>query len=89
FVLAINNGWRVLRETEEQIQWTRAFWTAVRPYSTGGSYVNFLTADEGQERVRAAYGEEKYRRLVKIKDRYDPANLFRHNQNIQPSEAAT
>ncbi|MDX1663092.1 MAG: FAD-binding oxidoreductase [Candidatus Promineifilaceae bacterium] len=89
FVLAINNGWRDLRENEEQIQWTRDFWTAVRPFSTGGSYVNFLTADEGQKRVRAAYGEEKYRRLVKIKNKYDPANLFRHNQNIQPSEAAT
>jgi FAD/FMN-containing dehydrogenase len=46
-------------------------------------YVNFLM-DEGQDRVRAAYGPEKYERLVAVKRRYDPDNFFRLNQNIQP-----
>ena len=45
-------------------------------------------SDEGEERVRAAYGPETYRRLVALKDKYDPANLFRLNQNIKPSGAA-
>jgi FAD/FMN-containing dehydrogenase len=85
FVLAINNGWQDPAQNERQIQWTRDFWTAVRPFSGGGVYVNFLTADEGQERVRAAYGAEKYRRLVELKNKYDPANRFCYNQNIRPA----
>jgi len=67
------------------MQWTHNFWTAVRPYSTGGVYVNFLSQDDGQGRVRAAYGEDKFERLVQLKDKYDPGNIFRVNQNIQPS----
>ncbi|MDX1613346.1 MAG: FAD-binding oxidoreductase [Candidatus Promineifilaceae bacterium] len=84
YVLAINNGWRDPADNGREIQWTRDFWTAVQPFSSG-VYVNFLTADEGQARVRAAYGEEKYDRLVQIKKRYDPGNLFRRNQNIRPT----
>ena len=53
-------------------------------FTTGGVYVNYL-GDEGQDRVRAAYGETKYDRLVALKDKYDPDNFFRRNQNIQPS----
>jgi berberine-like enzyme len=56
----------------------------IRPYTTTGVYLNY-TSDEGEERVRSSYGPEKYDRLVALKDRYDPANLFRLNQNIQPS----
>jgi len=67
------------------MRWTHDFWTAVRPYSTGGVYVNFLSQDDGQGRVRAAYGEDKFERLVQLKDKYDPGNIFRVNQNIQPS----
>ncbi|MEX2080418.1 MAG: BBE domain-containing protein, partial [Dehalococcoidia bacterium] len=51
---------------------------------TGGVYVNFLMS-EGEERIRAAYGEHKYDRLKRLKRRYDPDNLFRLNQNIPPS----
>ena len=65
------------------IAWTRELWEAVRPYSTGRVYVNFL-GEEGQDRVRAAYGETKYERLRVLKRRYDPTNFFRLNQNIQP-----
>ena len=65
------------------ISWTRNFWEAIRPYSTGRVYVNFL-GEEGQDRVRAAYGDAKYDRLRALKRAYDPTNLFRLNQNIQP-----
>jgi FAD/FMN-containing dehydrogenase len=68
----------------EDIEWVHAMWSALAPYSTGGTYVNFL-GDEGQERVKAAYGLDKYERLVALKDRYDPTNFFRMNQNIRPS----
>ena len=62
------------------IAWTRELWEAVRPHSTGRVYVNFL-GDEGQDRVRASYGDH-YDRLAKIKARYDPDNFFRGNQNV-------
>jgi FAD/FMN-containing dehydrogenase len=62
--------------------WARDYWTALHPYSAGGAYVNFMM-DEGEDRVRATYGKN-YARLAKIKKRYDPANLFRVNQNIKP-----
>ena len=65
------------------IAWTRELWEAVRPYSTGRVYVNFL-GDEGQDRVRAAYGDDKYERLRALKRKYDPTNFFRMNQNIRP-----
>ena len=64
--------------------WTRDFFEAVMPYATGRAYVNFL-GNEGQERVRAAYGEAKYARLAKVKARWDPDNVFRMNQNVVPS----
>jgi FAD/FMN-containing dehydrogenase len=62
----------------------RAFADAMRPFSTGAAYLNF-TAEV--DRVRDAYGEQKYERLVELKDKYDPENLFRLNQNIKPSRA--
>jgi FAD/FMN-containing dehydrogenase len=63
------------------------FWETMQPYSTGGVYVNYLghEADEGAERIKAAYGAEKYQRLAALRRKYDPANLFRLNQNIKPS----
>ncbi|WIG95962.1 FAD-binding oxidoreductase [Myxococcus sp. SDU36] len=66
--------------------WTKDYWEALHPYSAGGAYVNFLM-DEGQERVQATY-QDNYARLVEVKDRYDPDNLFRVNQNIRPSSGA-
>ncbi|WP_202301754.1 BBE domain-containing protein [Mesorhizobium sp. 131-2-1] len=67
-------------------QWVRGLWDAMAPYSSGGVYVNYLgaAADEGPDRVAAAYGPEKYARLAALKNKYDPANLFRLNQNIWP-----
>ena len=63
--------------------WTKRYWEALHPYSAGGAYVNFLMHDEGSERVKATYGGN-YDRLVEVKRRYDPDNLFRVNQNIAP-----
>jgi len=58
---------------------------AARAFSPGGAYLNFFDADEGEARIRAAYGEAKYERLVALKNQYDPDNVFRLNQNIRPS----
>jgi FAD/FMN-containing dehydrogenase len=63
--------------------WARDYYDAVHPYSAGGAYVNFLQGDEGDDRVQATY-DGNYDRLVEVKRRYDPANLFRINQNIAP-----
>jgi FAD/FMN-containing dehydrogenase len=64
--------------------WVRGAWKAVQPYSTGGVYVNYMDHDES-ERIGDAYGSTHYARLVELKKRYDPDNLFRLNQNIAPS----
>lgn len=84
YIFAVNTGWGDPAETEGQMQWTHDLWTALRPFSMGGVYVNFLSADDGEDRVRAAYGAEKYERLVELKRRYDPQNLFKMNKNISP-----
>jgi FAD/FMN-containing dehydrogenase len=66
--------------------WTHAYYEALRPGSTG-VYSNFLES-EGEARIREAYPEATYRRLADVKRRYDPTNLFRLNQNIQPAARA-
>ena len=68
---------------EKLIRWTKDYHDALRPYSAAGAYVNFMM-DEGEDRVKATYGDN-YQRLVAIKNKYDPENLFRVNQNIKPS----
>jgi FAD/FMN-containing dehydrogenase len=77
-------------DNQAMIAWTRDYWRDLHPYSAGGAYVNMMmdAADEGQERVRAAYGDH-YDRLARIKARYDPQNLFRVNQNISPAATAS
>jgi len=69
-------------ETDENIAWVRETYDSVRPYSTGVPYLNFLGA-ESPDQVRAAYGDS-YGRVVELKRKYDPKNLFRLNQNIRP-----
>lgn len=64
-------------------EWTKEYWTALHPYSAGGAYVNFMM-DEGQERIGATY-RDNFERLVDIKNKYDPTNLFHANQNIRPT----
>ena len=69
---------------EKISKWAKDYWTATHPYSAGGAYVNFLM-DEGEDRIRATYGNN-YDRLARIKKRYDPTNFFRVNQNIKPTK---
>ena len=83
FLLNINSRWQLGQASEAHIDWTRSLFDGMQPFSEGKVYVNFLM-DEGQGRVRAAYGAEKYERLVTIKRRYDSDNFFRLNQNIKP-----
>ena len=64
------------------IDWARAFFKASAPYASAGAYVNFMTEEE-DNRVAAAYGSN-YDRLVQLKKRYDPENVFHFNQNIKP-----
>ena len=71
---------------EEEREWARGLWTALEPHQRN-AYVNFLM-EEGEERVRQAYGAEKYDRLQALKREYDPENVFRLNQNISPGLTA-
>ena len=80
--LNINSVWTDPTDDERQFQWARDFWADVQPHSAGSVYVNFL-GDEGEDRVRAAYGA-KYEKLVALKTKYDPTNFFCMNQNIKP-----
>ena len=82
YAVNMNASWTE-GEAEQHIQWARDFSTAMQPLSSGG-YVNFLS-NEGEERIKAAYGAAKYERLVDLKNKYDPTNLFRMNQNIRPT----
>lgn len=84
FLLNINAIWTDPRESDKHIGWARDFWTAMQPFSAGGVYVNFLS-NEGEDRVRAAYDPRTYARLVALKNKYDPENFFRLNQNIRPA----
>jgi len=71
------------QNNERTTQWAKEYWQAMHPYSAGGGYVNMIM-DEGEERVKAAYGDN-YGRLAQVKAQYDPQNLFHVNQNIKPA----
>jgi FAD/FMN-containing dehydrogenase len=77
--------WGDPAQDEPVIDWVRRLWEQLRPFSSGGVYVNYQMGDEGEDRLRAAYGAERYERLVALKNKYDPTNLFRLNQNITPT----
>jgi FAD/FMN-containing dehydrogenase len=76
--------WQDPADTDRHLDWIRRYSDAMAPFTTGGVYLNFEPS-EGEERVRAGYGAEKYSRLVALKDTWDPENLFRVNQNVKPS----
>ncbi|HEX5761261.1 MAG TPA: FAD-binding oxidoreductase [Thermoanaerobaculia bacterium] len=82
-VLNITAAWESAADDGPNVEWARAAWRDMRRFSTGGTYVNFLTEEEGSERIRAAYGAN-YERLVEVKTTWDPENLFRTNKNIAP-----
>lgn len=82
FSTVIGGAWRNPADNEENMRWVREYYEALRPYSDEGGYVNFM-ASEDEDRVRINYGQN-YDRVVEIKKRYDPTNLFRLNHNIKP-----
>ena len=83
FVMNVHGRWENQADDTRCTGWARDFFNAAAPFASGGVYVNFLTADEG-DRVRSAYGSN-YDRLAQVKRTYDPDNLFRMNQNIKPA----
>lgn len=83
FVLNLIGMWHDDKDAERHVGWVRRSWEAMQPHTTGDPYLNFL-GDEGHDRVQAAYGREAYSRLVDVKTRYDPDNVFHLNQNIIP-----
>jgi FAD/FMN-containing dehydrogenase len=82
-VLNITASWEQAADDQANIDWARAAWRDMRRFSTGGTYVNFLTEEEGEERILAAYGKN-YERLVEVKTKWDRENLFQMNKNIAP-----
>ncbi|WP_426227711.1 FAD-binding oxidoreductase [Pseudarthrobacter sp. DSP2-3-2b1] len=82
FTFNINGNSKTAEGFDAERQWARDYWSALAPHHTS-VYVNFLM-EEGEERVRQAYGAAKYERLKALKRTYDPTNFFRLNQNIKP-----
>lgn len=82
-VLNIAGSWESAADDRMNIDWARSAWKDLRRFSTGGTYVNFLTEEETGDRVQAAYGAN-YGRLIEIKTKWDPNNMFRINKNIEP-----
>jgi FAD/FMN-containing dehydrogenase len=83
-VFLVVGMWSDSAQDDKNVQWVRELWSAVQPFSSGGFSVNY-EGEAALEQIRAAYGPEKYERLVALKNKYDPANLFRLNQNIKPT----
>ncbi len=84
FELSIIANWTSQAEDAANITWARETWSTAQPFVKQGVYVNHMTADETADRIRAAYGPDKYDRLVQLKRKFDPTNFFRMNQNIAP-----
>ena len=82
-VLNITASWESPEEDAANIEWARTSWQDMGRFSTGGAYMNFMTEDEGAERIHTAY-RMNYERLVQVKTKWDPENLFRMNKNIPP-----
>jgi FAD/FMN-containing dehydrogenase len=87
YVLNLAGSWENEADDDANVTWARDAWEDLRPFSTGGNYINFLTEDESQERVEAALGGA-LERLGAVKARWDPNNVFRTNRNIRPVPAA-
>jgi FAD/FMN-containing dehydrogenase len=78
----VHGRWTDAADDAGVVNWAREFFAAAAPHAAGSVYINFLTQDEGS-RIREAYGAN-YDRLVEVKRRYDPDNLFHFNHNIRP-----
>jgi FAD/FMN-containing dehydrogenase len=86
-VINIAGAWDHADGDAENIAWARTAWSDLRRFSTGGTYINFLTEDDGDDRTRAAF-RANYARLAAVKTTWDADNLFRANKNITPPQAA-
>jgi hypothetical protein len=84
YVLNIAGAWEQPGEDDANIAWARTAWHDMKSFSTGGTYINFLTQDDGAERTAAALGAA-LPRLAHVKAKWDPANFFRTNRNIRPA----
>jgi FAD/FMN-containing dehydrogenase len=82
YVLNIAGSWERADDDARNIRWARDTFDAMAPCSTGGTYVNFLTEEEGAERIAAAYGTANLARLADLKRRFDPDDLFRHTKRV-------
>jgi hypothetical protein len=88
YVIGVKGMWRPDEPAAREFErWVREAWAKLGPFSTGGNYVNFQTADEDEARIRATYGSN-FDRLRELKAKYDPANLFRSNRNIRATASA-
>ena len=85
YTLIITSGWVDPAETERNVEWARGFWEAMQPFTRDTVYVKYMDIRDEADRIKAAYGAETYERLVALKNKYDPTNLFRLNKNIQPT----
>jgi FAD/FMN-containing dehydrogenase len=83
FVINIAGAWDDTDEDDTHISWARGAWEDIREFSTGGTYINFLTEEEGDPRIHDAF-RGNYERLAQVKSKYDPSNMFRMNKNISP-----
>jgi len=84
FEMSIIANWTEAAQDAANIEWARGVWNAAQPYVMSAVYTNHLTADESADRVRVAYGADKYKRLATLKNKYDPDNFFRLNHNVVP-----
>jgi FAD/FMN-containing dehydrogenase len=85
YMLSIDSIWEDPADDEKNLSWSRKFWADMKHYSDGRAYLNFAgLGEEGEALVRTSYGAANYERLVALKTKYDPTNLFRLNQNIKP-----
>jgi FAD/FMN-containing dehydrogenase len=90
YLCSYDTSWSDRADDTRAISWTREAWAELQDYSSGAAYLNFPgQGEEGEKLLRASYGNANYERLVKIKTKYDPTNLFRMNQNIKPTGRAS
>jgi FAD/FMN-containing dehydrogenase len=85
YIAGFSGTWPPEAPPEPHIAWARRSWETIRPYSTGGNYVNFQLHDDDEQRLEAAYGDN-FERLRRVKARFDPGNVFRVNRNITPAD---
>jgi Berberine and berberine like len=84
YVLNLPGSWEHAADDQANIEWARNAWNDMKSFSTGGTYINFLTEDESSERIETALGKG-LQRLAQVKAKWDPRNVFRTNRNIKPA----